>query len=57
MDLLQMPPPMPPVDIRLTHSEAQLLLAMMQNPLPGESDDIRKVRENLFNTLRAGLSR
>lgn len=56
MDLIRNPPPPPPVDIRFTNREANILLAMMQNPMPGESEEIIQFREQLFNTLRAGLS-
>ena len=56
MDLIRNPPPPPPVDIRLTNREANMLLAMSQNPRPGETPELAEFREALFNILKQGLS-
>ena len=55
MELITMPPPPPPINIQLTSREANILLAMMQNPVVGDSIEIIDFRENLFTLLSRAL--
>lgn len=45
------------IAVVLSKPEARLLMALVQNPHDGESDDVVKFQERLFNGLNKVLSR